>query len=192
MTEIIQHFGYPGIFIIIFLEIALMIFPLPGDTLLFTTGIFAQSGLMSYWLLVFIAFVASTISGHVGYAIGGKIDKKTLTDNRVYKIKEAHLDKTEKFFEKYGVYAIVFSRFVPIVRNFISQIMGIIQYDRKKFFWANLVASIIWPLTVISLGYFLGTMFPDLIVFAEYFMILVLIILLTPVLHEVWSSKKSR
>lgn len=192
MTEIIHQFGYPGIFIIIFLEIALMMFPLPGDTLLFASGMFAESGMMSYWFLVLIAFVASTISGHVGYTIGGKIDKQTLTNNRIYKIKDAHLDKTEKFFEKYGVYAIVFSRFVPIVRNFISQIMGIIQYDKKKFFWANLVASTIWPLSIISLGYTLGTVFPNLIVFAEYFMILVLVILLSPILHELWNSKRSR
>jgi membrane-associated protein len=190
MLEIIQEFGYLGVFVTIFLEIAFMVFPLPGDTLLFATGILTDSGTLNYTLLLLTSILASTIAGHAGYLIGTRIDRYTLTNNRIYKVKDVHLDKTEKFFEKYGVYAILLSRFVPIVRNFISQIMGTINYDRRKFFWANLAASVIWPLTIITLGYLLGRMFPNLIKFAEMGMILVLVLLGIPVLLEFVKIKK--
>jgi membrane-associated protein len=190
MLELIQQFGYIGVFFTIFLEIGFMVFPLPGDTLLFAMGILTESGSLSYLHLVLVTIFASVVSGHVGYQIGTYIDKETLLNNRIYKIKDAHLEHTEKFFEKYGVYAILFSRFVPIVRNFISQLMGIINYDKKKFFWANLGASIIWPLVVITLGYLLGRMFPNLIVFAEYGMVLVLVVLTLPLILEWKNSRK--
>lgn len=192
MIEIIQQFGYIGIALTIFLEIAFMIFPLPGDTLLFATGILTDSGILNYWILIFTAFFASVISGHTGYFLGTKFSRETLMHNKIYKVKESHIVKTEKFFQDYGFYAIVLSRFVPIVRNFISQIMGIINYDKRKFFWANLVASIIWPMTIVTLGNLLGKMFPNLIVYAEYGMVAVLVILGYPILHEFYKTKREK
>jgi membrane-associated protein len=190
MLETIQHFGYLGIFLTIFLEIGLMIFPLPGDTLLFTTGIISMSGALDYKTLILVSVFASFLSGHLGYFIGTKINRNNLLNNRIYKVKEHQLSKTEKFFEKYGVFAILFSRFVPIVRNFISQLMGIIKYEKKHFFWANLGASILWPTTIITLGYLLGKMFPNLVVYAEYSMAVVLVILALPVIYEFWKTRK--
>lgn len=190
MLDIIQQFGYLGISVTMILEIAFMIFPLPGDTLLFAAGILAENGTLDFKILLVCTIFASTISGHIGYYIGTKIDKETLLNNRIYKIKDSHLNKTEKFFETYGVYAILLSRFVPIVRNFLSQLMGIINYDKRKFFWANLGASIIWPTIVISLGYMLGKMFPNLIVYAEYGMVIVLFILAFPVIYEFYKSRR--
>ncbi len=191
MLDIIQHFGYLGVFVTIFGEISFMIFPLPGDTLLFATGILTNNGPLSYQKLLITAAIASILSGHLGYFIGTKISKETLLHNRFYNVKPAHLTKTEDFFDKYGFYAILLSRFVPIVRNFISQLMGIIEYDRKKFFVANLGASIIWPFVIITMGHLLGGMFPNLITYAEYGMLAVLIILGYPILHEFFKSKKS-
>ena len=190
MLESIQHFGYLGIFVTIILEVGLMIFPLPGDTLLFATGIMSESGVLNHGLLLLTAITASVIAGHIGYFIGTKIDREILINNRFYRIKDSHLHKTEKFFEKYGFYAIIFSRFVPIVRNFLSQILGIIQYDKKKFFIANLIASIIWPMVIINLGFVLGRMFPELIVYAEYGMVLVLVILCLPVVLDLLKKRR--
>ena len=178
-----------GVFFTIIIEVGLMIFPLPGDTLLFATGILAQSNTLNYFNLLLVCIVASTISGHIGYFIGTKVDRDILLNNRIYKIKDHHLHKTEKFFEKYGIYAIIFSRFIPVVRSFISPVLGMIRYDKHKYFWANLLASIIWPLVVVTLGYALGSMFPDLIVYAEYLMIFILIVLIFPLLHELWKNK---
>jgi membrane-associated protein len=192
MIELIQEFGYVGVFTTIFLEIALMIFPLPGDTLLFATGILTDSGTLDYKTLIVISSLASILSGHAGYFIGSKIGKERLLDNNFYRVKKEHLEKTEKFFDKYGFYAILFSRFIPVIRNFISQLMGIIAYDQKKFFIANLGASIIWPVIIITMGNMLGKVFPNLIVYAEYGMVAVLVVLGLPVLRELWSVQRSR
>lgn len=191
MIHTIHHFGYLGIFLTILLEIGFMIFPLPGDTLLFTTGIIAQGQMLSYPILLLVAISSSVLAGHVGYSIGTRIKRETLTNNRIYKVNPEYIEKTEQFFRDYGVYAILLSRFVPVVRNFISQILGIIKYDKKKFFWANAGASIVWPTIVVTLGYELGKMFPKLISYAEYGMLFVLIVLGFPVIKEVLKTKKS-
>jgi membrane-associated protein len=169
-----------------------MVFPLPGDSLLFTTGIYSQIGLLNYTYVLFFSIISSTLGGHVGYFIGTKIDKETLINNRIYKIKDTHLARTEKFFEKYGFYAILFSRFVPIVRSFISQLMGIIKYDRHKFFWANLGASILWPGIITTAGYFFGKMFPNLITYSEYFMLAVIVALFYPIIHEFIKFRRNK
>lgn len=191
MLEIIHDFGYLGVFLTIFLEVGLMIFPLPGDTLLFTTGILSDSGRLDYFTLLLVCTTASIISGHVGYFIGSKLDKETLLNNKIYKIKDSHLHKTEKFFEDYGIYAIIFSRFVPIVRNFLSQILGIINYDKRKFFIANIIASIIWPLVIVTAGKVFGRMFPNLVTYAEILMVIILVVLVLPFIVEFWKNKKA-
>jgi membrane-associated protein len=105
--------------------------------------------------------------------------------NKFYRINEDHLLKTEKFFEKYGFWAIALSRFVPVVRNLISQLCGLIKYDKKKFFFANLLASIIWPLVIVTLGFYFGKMFPNLVRWAEVAMLFVVMIIALPFFFEV-------
>lgn len=195
MIHAIHHLGYIGIFITIFLEIGLMIFPLPGDTLLFTTGIMSnlKNGveIFNYPLLILTSFFASVVGGHFGYFIGTKINREQLVNNKYFKINDAHLLRTEKFFETYGAVAIIFSRFVPIVRNFISQILGILNYDKKKFAIYNTIASIIWPFMIITIGKVFGAMFPNLINYAEYAIAIVLVVLCYPVIKEVVKQRKS-
>lgn len=185
MFELITSFGYTGIFLTIIGEVGFMIFPLPGDTLLFSTGILTDSGQFNYFLLLFVCFFASLIAGHIGYFIGTKIDREILINNKYYKIKDEHLHKTEKFFEKYGVWAIVFSRYVPVVRSFISQLMGLLKYDKKKFLIYNAIASFIWPFVVITAGMLLGKMFPNAIIYAEYIILFLFVLVSLPLVKEI-------
>ena len=184
MLEIIHHFGYLGIFLTIFGEIGAMMFFLPGDTLIFGSGLIANSGFLNFYFLIFFIFITSTLAGHFGYFLGTKISRETLINNKYYKVKESHLDKTQDFFEKYGAFAIVASRFVPIVRNFISQICGILKYDKKKFFFYNLLASFLWPAITVTLGFYFGRTFPQLVGYLEIFMIVTIIIVAIPFFFE--------
>jgi membrane-associated protein len=190
MFELISTFGYWGIFATIFGEIGLMLFPLPGDTLLFSTGILVDKGSFNYTHLLIGCFLASTIGGHVGYYIGTLVDEETLLNNKYYKVKDEHLQKTKKFFQQYGAWAIIFSRYVPAVRSFISQLLGIINYDKKKFFIYNIIASFIWPLFIITAGLFLGKMFPQAIYYAEFVIAFLFILVSIPLLKEIFHQTK--
>jgi len=188
--ELIHQFGYIGIFVNLVIETGLMAFFLPGDSLLFTSGMLASNGVFNMYTLMFVVFLASVVAGHLGYFIGSKINKEILINNKYFRIKDAHLHKTEKAFAKYGFWAIVFSRFVPFLRNFLSQILGMINYDKKKFLVANFIASVIWPAVVIPFGYFFGKMFPNLISIIEKVIVFLLILCIFPIIYEIWKTRK--
>lgn len=190
MFELISSFGYVGIFLTIFGEIGLMLFPLPGDTLLFSSGILTDLGQFNYFILLFGCILSSAVAGHIGYYIGTCINRDILINNKYYKIKDEHLRKTEIFFDKYGAWAIIFSRYVPVVRSFISPILGLIKYDKKKFFIYNLIASIIWPLIIITAGVVLGKMFPNAVYYAEYVVAFLFILVSLPVVKEISTQVK--
>lgn len=185
MLDLLHQFGYLGIFLIVLGEIGGMLFFLPGDTLLFASGILIYKGFFSYWVIIFLVFVSSVIAGEVGYYIGTKISREILLKNKYYKIKPEYLEKTERFFEKYGAWAIIFSRFVPIVRNFINQIAGIVSYDKKKFFIYNIIASILWPLITVSAGFYFGRFFPNLVKQIQFVMAIIVILIALPFIFEV-------
>lgn len=185
MLEVIHNFGYLGIFATIFGEIGGMLFFLPGDTLIFGSGLLAHTGVLNFNFVIFIVFLASALGGHFGYFLGTKINRETLINNKYYKIKDTHLEKTEKFFEKYGDLAITISRFVPVVRNLISQLCGILNYDKRKFFIYNILASFIWPAITVTLGFYFGKMFPNFIVYIEIFMVVMIAIIAAPFFIEV-------
>ena len=185
MFELITSFGYTGIFLTILGEVGFMLFPLPGDTLLFSAGILVDSGNFNYFTLLIGCIISSWIAGHIGYFLGTLVNREILVNNKYYKIKDEHLHKTEKFFEKYGAWAIIFSRYVPVVRSFISQLLGIIKYDQKKFFWYNLIASIIWPFVIITAGLLLGKMFPNVIYYSEYVIAFLFILVSLPIIKEI-------
>lgn len=185
MLNLLHSFGYLGLSGTIFGEIGLMMFFLPGDTLIFSAGLLANIQMFNFWTVFSIIFLTSTVAGHVGYFIGGHLNRDLLLNNRFYRINEDHLHKTEKFFEKYGFFAVMFSRFVPVVRNLISQLCGLIQYDQKKFFFSNLIASFIWPLVIVSLGFYFGKMFPNLVRYAEILMLLMAMMIAFPFFFEV-------
>jgi membrane-associated protein len=192
MFELIQTFGYTGIFATVFSEVGLMFFPLPGDTLLFSSGIMSDSGSFNYWVLLVGCFFFSLIGGLVGYFIGTKVNKEILINNKYFKIKDEHLHKTEKFFEQYGIYAIIFSRYVPVVRSFISQLLGMLNYDKKKFFIYNIVASFIWPFVIITAGKLFGKMFPNLVAYSEYVIAFLLALVSYPIFKEIFHQVKNR
>ncbi len=185
MLHLLHDFGYIGIILTIFGDIGLMLFFLPGDTLLFGSGLLIHRGVFPFWPIILIVFLTSTIAGEFGYWLGTKMDRDTLTNNRFYKIKEKDLKYTEEFFQKYGVWAIIFSRFVPVVRNFISPICGILKYDRKKYFLYNIVASAIWPISVVTFGFYFGRFFPNLIRYVEVIMVIGILAVALPFILEV-------
>ena len=189
LNSMIQSFGnwsYGLLFLIVFAETGLVITPfLPGDSLLFAVGAFAAMGSLDpTWLLVTLVG-AAVIGDSVNYAIGKFLGEKAFERYpRIFKKK--YIDKTHKFYEKYGGKTIVIARFVPIVRTFAPFVAGVGKMSYRYFFTYNVVGGILWVASFLLAGYFFGNM--PLV--KENFSIVIFIIIalsILPIAIEYWK-----
>ncbi len=150
---------YSVLFLVIFIETGLVAMPfLPGDSLLFTAGLFARSGHLNLSYLLILLFIAAIIGDNCNYWIGRKIGLKIFTIKIKGKliVKKEYLDKTHLFFEKYGTKAIIMARFAPIVRTFSPFAAGVAEMDYKKFVSFDLLGGALWIGSLTIAGYLLG------------------------------------
>jgi len=148
-----------GVTFIIFAECGLLIgFFLPGDSLIFLTGLFVAQGFINepIWLVATTLAIAAVSGNLVGYWIGKAIGPKLFEKPESKIFKRVYVEQTHKFFEKYGAYAIILARFVPIVRTFITATAGIVGMDFRKFATYSAIGGLIWGAGIALLGYFLG------------------------------------
>ena len=150
---------YIILFLVIFVETGLVAMPfLPGDSLLFTAGIFAASGELNLSYLLILLLIAAVLGDNCNYWIGRKIGL------RVFQLKfrskpivnKKYLDQTELFFVKNGVKAIIMARFVPFVRTFAPFAAGIGKMNYNRFFLFDLLGGFLWIFSLTLAGYLLG------------------------------------
>ncbi|QNN54900.1 VTT domain-containing protein [Nocardioides mesophilus] len=161
--KILDQFGdYAlwGAAAIIFAECGLLIgFFLPGDSLLFTVGLLLAEDQISYplWLCCAVLAVAAVAGNACGYGIGVQAGPRVFNreDSRIFK--QAYVDKSRNFFEKYGSRAIVLARFVPVVRTFITVIAGVGSMSFQRFITYSAIGGTLWAVGVTLLGYYLGS-----------------------------------
>jgi membrane-associated protein len=186
------NFSYLLLFAIIFCETGLVVTPfLPGDSLLFVVGAFVAVGSFSlFW--VFVTLVSAAVIGDsVNYALGKVFGQKLVEkgDHRFFK--KEHIEKTHKFYEKYGGKTIILARFIPIIRTFAPFVAGIGKMSYYKFFAFNVIGGILWVVTFLAGGYFLG----NIPVVKKNFSLVILIIVVVsvaPVVSELWKHHKER
>jgi membrane-associated protein len=160
LSALIQQFGlwtYLILFVVIFCETGLVITPfLPGDSLLFAAGTFAAiKALHVGWL--FVIFSAAAIIGDTAnYWIGHFVGPKVFGQEKARFFKKEYLDRTHRFYEKYGAETIIIARFVPIVRTFAPFVAGIGRMSYWKFISYNIVGGIGWVAVFVFSGYFFG------------------------------------
>ncbi|MCC6702510.1 MAG: VTT domain-containing protein [Fluviicola sp.] len=159
---IVEQYGtaiYIVLFLVIFIETGLVIMPfLPGDSLLFTAGLFAASGDLSLTILlsslVFAAILGDNINYWVGRKVGLSVFNWKIRGRQL--VKSSYLEKTEAFFEKRGVFAIIMARFVPIVRTFTPFAAGVGKMNYRKFLMFDILGGFLWIFMLTLAGYFLG------------------------------------
>jgi membrane-associated protein len=155
---------YLILFLIIFVETGLVVMPfLPGDSLLFAAGaLCARPGSeLSLPLLIALLILAAVLGDNLNYAIGRFAGFKVVNLKFRGKplVKQAYIDQTHKFFEKYGTKAIIMARFVPIVRTFTPFVAGVGEMNyRKKFLPFDLAGGFLWITSMTLAGYFLGNL----------------------------------
>ncbi len=150
---------YVVLFLVIFIETGLVAMPfLPGDSLLFTAGLFARTGHLNMAYLLFFLFVAAVLGDNCNYWIGRKIGIKIFDFKLKGKalVKKEYLDNTHVFFEKHGTKAIIMARFVPFVRTFAPFAAGIGKMDYKKYLLFDVIGGALWIGSLLTAGYLLG------------------------------------
>jgi membrane-associated protein len=150
---------YIVLFLVIFVETGLVAMPfLPGDSLLFTAGLFARTGHLNMAYLLILLFVAAVVGDNCNYWIGRKIGIK-IFDLKLRGralVKREYLDKTHEFFEKHGTKAIIMARFVPFVRTFAPFAAGIGKMDYRKYLAFDVLGGALWIGSLLTAGYLLG------------------------------------
>lgn len=154
-----RHIIYIILFLVIFIETGLIVMPfLPGDSLLFTAGLFAAKGQLDLMTLLGLLYFAAVLGDNCNYWIGRKIGLRFLSlkikGRKI--IKKKYLDETEAFFEKNGPKAIIMARFVPFVRTFAPFAAGVGKMNYRKFFLFDLLGGFLWIFGLTLAGYFLG------------------------------------
>jgi membrane-associated protein len=151
--------AYLILFLIIFLETGLIVFPfLPGDGLLFSAGVIAASSKLSIFILVPILILAAVLGNHFNYRLGKQIGNRVEhSQNRfVKKYLVKSIVKTRNFYHKHGKKSIIIGRFFPVIRTYIPFFAGTVQFDFPIFSKYTIIGSVIWvPFFTLS-GYFLG------------------------------------
>jgi membrane-associated protein len=194
MLESWGNLGFWIVVAIIFAECGLLIgFFLPGDSLLFITGLLIAQGAITYNLgfacaILFVAAIVGNITGYwVGYKAGPALFNKP--DSKLFK--REYVEHTHRFFNKYGARAIVLARFVPIVRTFITATAGIGRMDFRRFVVFSAVGALLWAVGVTVAGYFLGN-----IEFVkkniELILILVVFVSVVPIIFEYVKHRRQR
>jgi membrane-associated protein len=183
-----------GLCLIVFAECGLLVgFFLPGDSLLFTAGLFVANDLLPapLWLVCVLVTVCAVVGNVVGYGIGYKVGPALFNRPNSRLFKQQHVVRTHAFFEKYGVRAIVLARFVPIVRTFITAMAGVGRMDPRRYFTYSIVGGVAWATGVTLLGYWLGGV---AFVRANIELILITIVLLSvaPIVVEAVRARRER
>jgi membrane-associated protein len=155
LAELIKNYGawtYLILFVIIFCETGLVVTPfLPGDSLIFAAGAFATQGL-NVWLLFVLLSVAAIIGDTVNYWIGHYIGPRAFT-GKIRFLKKEYLERTHRFYEKYGGKTIILARFVPIIRTFAPFVAGIGAMNYARFIVYNIVGGVAWVALFLFAGY---------------------------------------
>lgn len=198
---IFLYFGNAALFIllvIVFAETGFFIgFFLPGDSLLFTAGIFGEDLCKNFYnvpffiIILIVAFFA--ILGNIqGYWLGYKSGELLYRKKDSFFFKKKHLILAKLFYNKYKATALIMSRFLPLFRTFAPIIAGAIRMNFKKFMIYNVIGAIVWTYSIMLAGHYLDKSFPELKNHLEWIVLLILFITTLPVIIKLKKSKKNK
>lgn len=190
LDELIQNYGaltYLILFLIVFCETGLVVTPfLPGDSLLFAAGAFAGRGSLDLVSIAALIFIAAVLGDAVNYHVGAYLG----IDRDRTLIKRAYLERTQAFYEKYGGKAIIFARFVPIVRTFAPFLAGVGAMKYKQFFTYNVIGALLWVALFVGGGYMFGEIPAVKKNFTLVIMAIIVLSIIPPIIEVIKARRK--
>lgn len=199
--------GFWLILFIIFAETGLFVgFFLPGDSLLFISGIYATeiinetfgsfgSDFVDTSILALCISFAAIIGNEVGYFFGRKAGPALYKKEDTFLFKKKYLFQAHDFFEDHGSLAVIMARFLPVVRTFVPIVAGIVDMDKKKFLKDNIIGAVLWSFSLVYAGHYLDKLFRDefgidLKSKLEYIIITIVLVTTLPVIFKFFFGKK--
>lgn len=193
--SIIHYGGLWLLLFVVFAETGLFIgFFLPGDSLIFISGLLCATkphllNISIFWLIILL--ISSAVIGNiVGYWFGKKTGENLFQKKDTFLFKKKHLETTKLFYEKHGGTALIFGRFLPIIRTFAPILAGVIKVDFKLFMIYNIAGASLWIISLTSISFFLGKEFPQTENYIGYIVIGLIVITTIPVLITFLKNRK--
>lgn len=196
-----------GLYIVLFIVFAetglFAGFFLPGDSLLFLSGIYSRdliqniiqidTDFINVGILSVLIAIAGILGNMVGYWFGAKSGYYLFKKEDTFWFKKKYLLQSKDFFEKYGGKAIIFARFLPIFRTFAPIVAGIVTMDKKKFMFYNILSSILWSVVLVFSGHYLyGFFLQKGIDLKQHIEVIIISIILISTLPVVFKLLKKR
>jgi membrane-associated protein len=194
-------FAMVGVMLIIFIETGLLVgFFLPGDSLLFVTGLMVATGAIQIplggltftvpiWLACALVSLAAWLGDQTGYLIGRRVGPAIFNKPESKLFSHENVARTNSFFERYGARSIILAHFVPVMRTFVPVAAGVGEMPYRKFLRYNFIGVIGWGSGVTLLGFFLGKI-PFVAAHVEYFTIGFVIVSTIPIALEVLKARR--
>ncbi len=198
--------GIYVVLFIIFAETGLFAgFFLPGDSLLFLAGIYSvdlmkefvyiENDFLNVSALAGLVAFAGILGNCFGYWFGAKSGNYLYSKEDSFIFKKKYLIESQAFFDRHGGRAIIFARFLPVIRTFAPIIAGIVRMDFKRFMLFNILSSLLWAYSLILSGHYLYKYLldkhgVDLTHYIEYIIIILVVLTTTPILMKAFKRKK--
>ena len=185
--DLVSTLGLIGVLGILFAETGLLVgFFLPGDSLLFTAGLFAERGDLSLTALLIGTPIAAIVGSQVGYAIGQASGPRLFSrpDSRFFR--HEYVERARHHLERFGAAkAIVLARFIPIVRTMLNPVAGVLNVPMRTFALWNALGGVVWTIGVTLIGYWAGSKIPSIDKYLLPIVVLIVIVSVVPIVLEV-------
>lgn len=190
-VQVLREGGFYVLLFVVFAETGLFFgFFLPGDYLLFLSGLFVATDRLdvSVSTLILGLIAAAVLGNFVGYWFGRKTGPLLYQRKDTFFFKQRYLRAAENYYNKQGAFALIMGRFIPIVRTFAPILAGVIGLDPKKFAFYNISGAILWITSLTLLGYFLGRKFEQEI--NDYLSYIIIGFIVVTALPLIWAYLK--
>ena len=191
LDALIQWGGYALLVAIVFAETGLLIGCfLPGDSLLITAGLLAAAGHLNIWWINVLLIAAAVVGDSVGYAIGARLGPRIFTRQKSLLFNPQHVERTRRFYEKYGPKTIVIARFVPIIRTFAPVLAGVGTMQYRRFLFYNVSGGVGWVISMSFAGYLLGHAVPNISKHMHVLVIAIIVLSCIPIAVEIYRERR--
>ena len=192
--HLIEYGGLLLILAIVYIETGFFLgFVLPGgDYLLFAAGMFCGTHYLEIPLplLLLLLVTASFMGDFTGYFKGKWLGDKLFADNKSRLFRKEYLERGSSFYTRFGMWAFILGRFMPIVRTLVPMIAGATKFKFKKFLLFNLFGALTWVCTLVPLGFYVGKAYPGVMKYSIYILFIFVVVASFPMLKIIFSKIK--
>jgi membrane-associated protein len=192
LKELIRSGGAPLVCTIVFVETGFFVgFFLPGDSLLVTAGIFSSAGVIPLRWLLAPVMLCAIVGDQIGYWIGRTAGPALYRREDSLFFRRSHLQRAHEFYEKYGGRAVIFARFVPIVRTFCPPVAGAARMPYWRYLVFDIFGGVFWVGAMILGGYFLGRSVPNIGQRIHYVIAVVVVLSVLPAVISILRARRA-